>query len=107
MTTPADDDGDGKADSVYENELAAGWTDPRFFYTDPATGGMVFRVTPAGAKTSKNTSYTRTELRGMLRRGNENTDTRIDGGIPNKKQLGFLFSPGRGSGKIWRCRRCS
>ena len=57
VTTPADDDGDGKADSVYENELAAGWTDPRYFYTDPATGGMVFRSTPAGAKTSKNTKF--------------------------------------------------
>jgi hypothetical protein len=76
MTTPADDDGDGKSDSVYENELAAGWTDPRFFYTDPVTGGMVFRVTPAGAKTSENTSYTRSELRGMLRRGDDTIGTR-------------------------------
>lgn len=76
MTTPADDNGDGKSDSVYEKELAAGWTDPRFFYTDPVTGGMVFRVTPAGAKTSANTSYTRSELRGMLRRGNDKINTR-------------------------------
>lgn len=52
VTTPADDDGDGTSDSVHVNELAAGWT-------DPATGGMVFRVTPAGAKTSANTSCTR------------------------------------------------
>ena len=49
VTTPADDNGDGKSDSVYENEQAAGWTDSRFIYTDPATGGMVFRSTPAGA----------------------------------------------------------
>jgi len=93
MTTPADDDGDGKSDSVYENELAAGWTDPRFFYTDPATGGMVFRVTPAGAKTSKNTSYTRSELRGMLRRGDYNIETRIDGGYPNKNNWVFSSAP--------------
>jgi len=93
ITTPADDDGDGKADSVYENELAAGWTDPRFFYTDPATGGMVFRSTPAGAKTSANTNYTRTELRGMLRRGDYGIETRIDGGYPNKNNWVFSSAP--------------
>ena len=93
VTTPADDDGDGKSDSVYENELAAGWTDPRYFYTDPATGGMVFRVTPAGAKTSKNTSYTRTELRGMLRKGDYTIQTRADGGYPNKNNWVFSSAP--------------
>ena len=93
ITTPADDDGDGKADSVYENELAAGWTDPRYFYTDPATGGMVFRSTPAGAKTSKNTKYTRTELRGMLRRGDYSIETRIEGGYPNKNNWVFSSAP--------------
>lgn len=93
VTTPADDDGDGKSDSVYENELATGWTDPRYFYTDPATGGMVFRSTPAGAKTSKNTKYTRTELRGMLRRGNYDIETRIDGGYPNANNWVFSSAP--------------
>ncbi len=93
VTTPADDDGDGKSDSVYENELAAGWTDPRYFYTDPATGGMVFRVTPAGAKTSKNTSYTRTELRGMLRKGDYSIETRNDNGYPNKNNWVFSSAP--------------
>ncbi len=93
VTTPADDDGDGKADSVYENELVAGWTDPRYFYTDPATGGMVFRSTPAGAKTSKNTNYTRTELRGMLRRGDYSIETRIEGGYPNKNNWVFSSAP--------------
>ncbi|WP_323767437.1 polysaccharide lyase family 7 protein [Marinovum sp.] len=93
MTTPADDDGDGISDSVYENELAAGWTDPRYFYTDPATGGMVFRVTPAGAKTSANTSYTRSELRGMLRRGDYSIETRVEGGYPNKNNWVFSSAP--------------
>nr|CAA6828988.1 MAG: Alginate lyase precursor (EC [uncultured Thiotrichaceae bacterium] len=93
MTTPADDDKDGKSDSVYENELAAGWVDPRYFYTDPATGGMVFRSTPAGAKTSKNTKYTRSELRGMLREGNESVETRLEGGIPNKNNWVFSSAP--------------
>jgi len=93
VTTPADDDGNGKSDSVYENELAAGWTDSRYFYTDPATGGMVFRSTPAGAKTSKNTKYTRTELRGMLRRGDYSIETRVDGGYPNKNNWVFSSAP--------------
>lgn len=93
MTTPADDDGDGKADSVYENELAAGWTDDRYFYTDPTTGGMVFRVTPAGAKTSKNTNYTRSELRGMLRRGDYSIETRLEDGRPNKNNWVFSSAP--------------
>ena len=93
VTTPADDDGDGKADSVYENELSAGWIDKRFFYTDPATGGMVFRSIPAGAKTSKNTKYTRTELRGMLRRGNMGIETRVEGGFPNKNNWVFSSAP--------------
>ncbi len=93
VTTPADDNGDGKADSVYENELADGWTDPRYFYTDPATGGMVFRSTPAGAKTSSNTNYTRTELRGMLRRGDYSIETRVAGGFPNKNNWVFSSAP--------------
>ena len=78
---------------MYENELAAGWIDPRYFYTDPATGGMVFRSTPAGAKTSKNTKYTRTELRGMLRRGDYSIETRVDGGYPNKNNWVFSSAP--------------
>ncbi len=93
ITTPADDDGDGRADSVYENELIAGWTDPRYFYTDPATGGMVFRSTPAGARTSANTKYTRTELRGMLRRGDYSIQTRVEGGYPNKNNWVFSSAP--------------
>jgi len=99
IPTPADDDGDDKADSVYENELAAGWTDSRYFYTDPATGGMVFRSTPAGAKTSKNTNYTRTELRGMLRRGDESIETRLEGGIPNKNNWVFSSAPASAQAK--------
>ena len=93
ITTPADDNGDGKADSRMENVVDAGWTDPRYFYTDPATGGMVFRSTPAGAKTSKNTKYTRTELRGMLRRGDESIETRVEGGYPNKNNWVFSSAP--------------
>ena len=93
VTTPADENGDGKSDSVYEKDLAAGWTDERYFYTDPVTGGMVFRVTPAGAKTSKNTNYTRTELRGMLRRGDDTIATRGANDYPNKNNWVFSSAP--------------
>jgi len=93
ITTPADDDNNGTADSVYENELAAGWVDERYFFTDPATGGMVFRSTPAGARTSANTNYTRTELRGMLRTGDYSVQTRIEGGYPNLNNWVFSSAP--------------
>jgi len=99
ITTPADDDGNGKADNTMEKELVAGWTDPRYFYTDPATGGMVFRSTPAGAKTSKNTNYTRTELRGMLRKGDESIENRAEGGYPNKNNWVFSSAPAAAQAK--------
>jgi len=38
-----------------------------YFWTDTSDGGMVFRSYIDGARTSKNTTYTRTELREMLR----------------------------------------
>lgn len=47
-------------------ELNRGYTLAHAFYTDPRTGGMVFRV-PNRAGTTKNSSYSRTELREMLR----------------------------------------
>ncbi|MFK8031945.1 MAG: polysaccharide lyase family 7 protein [Gammaproteobacteria bacterium] len=74
LNTPADLDGNGISDSPSETDLDNGFTDG-FFFTDPS-GGMVFRSTIGGAKTSVNTSYTRTELREMLRRGNTSISTR-------------------------------
>lgn len=47
-------------------ELVNGYTDPRFFFTDPVTGGMVFRAPNIGDTTS-GSSYARTELREMLK----------------------------------------
>lgn len=93
ITTPADDDGDGRADNIYENELAAGWTDARYFYTDPATGGMVFKVTPSGATTSANTNFTRTELRGMLRKGDYSIPVRGDASGPTRNNWVFSSAP--------------
>jgi len=71
---PVDENGDGKSDRISEKDLAAGWTDPRFFFRSP-DGGMTFRAPVHGAKTSKNTNYVRTELREMMRRGNSDHKT--------------------------------
>ncbi len=69
-----DDDGDGRSDQIDEEDLADGYENSDFFYTG-SDGGMVFKVPIAGAKTSPNTSYTRTELREMLREGNRSFST--------------------------------
>ena len=90
LNTPADLDGDGISDTASETDLDDGFTDG-FFFTGPA-GGMVFRSTIGGAKTSANTSYTRSELREMLRRGNTSISTR--GVNENNWILGYQPDPG-------------
>ncbi|WP_049722667.1 polysaccharide lyase family 7 protein [Gilvimarinus polysaccharolyticus] len=74
VSVPTDDDKDGRADSIKESTLDNGYQLPEYFFT-AADGGMVFRVFPSGFKTSTNTSYTRVELREMLRAGNTNIKT--------------------------------
>ncbi len=92
LSTPADDDNDGKSDRISEVELARGAIDERYFYT-AQDGGMVFRATIGGAKTSKNTRNTRTELREMLRRGDTSINTRNDDRSPNKNNWVFSSAP--------------
>ncbi len=72
LSTPADD-GNGRSKRIDESDLAAGYQDEYFYTADD--GGMVFKTTVAGSKTSKNTRYTRTELREMLRRGDTSIST--------------------------------
>ncbi|WP_236250514.1 polysaccharide lyase family 7 protein [Microbulbifer sp. ALW1] len=74
LSVPSDNDGSGTADSIKENELNSGYANSSYFYT-AADGGMVFRCPVDGYKTSTNTSYTRTELREMLRRGDTSIST--------------------------------
>ena len=74
LNTPADR-GDGISARIDEDEMADGFIDPDFFWYD-ADGGAVFRCTIGGYKTSANTSYTRSELREMLRAGNTSISTR-------------------------------
>lgn len=90
LDTPADLDGNGRSDRTSESDLDNGFTD-EFFFTGP-DGSMVFRSTIGGAKTSTNTSYTRSELREMLRRGNTSINTQ--GVNQNNWILGYQPDPG-------------
>ena len=90
LNTPADLDGNGISDTASETDLDNGFTDG-FFFTGPA-GGMVFQSTIGGAKTSANTSYTRSELREMLRRGDTSISTRSVN--QNNWILGYQPDPG-------------
>ncbi|MEM1175054.1 MAG: polysaccharide lyase family 7 protein [Pseudomonadota bacterium] len=100
LNTPADLDGDMRADEASERDLDTGFSDA-YFYTGP-DGGMVFRSTIAGATTSATARYTRSELREMLRRGNTGVSTRgvnrnnwvlgyqPDAGLPTGGRNGIL-----------------
>lgn len=92
LNTPADDDNNGISDRFSEVELAKGVTDERYFYT-AEDGGMVFRATIGGAKTSKNTKFTRTELREMLRRGDKSIGTKGEGDDPGLNNWVFSSAP--------------
>jgi len=94
LNTPADQDKNGISDRFSEVELAKGAEDERYFYT-ASDGGMVFRATVAGAKTSKNTRFTRTELREMLRRGNTGIRTKNDDQSPNKNNWVLSSAPAK------------
>lgn len=96
LNTPADLDGNGISDTASETDLDTGFTDG-FFFTGPA-GGMVFRSTVDGAKTSANTNYTRSELREMLRRGDTSISTR--GVNRNNWILGYQPDPGIAVGGV-------
>ena len=74
LSVPSDNDDSGTADSIKEDELNNGYANSSYFYTG-TDGGMVLRCPVAGYKTSANTSFTRTELREMLRHGETSIDT--------------------------------
>lgn len=92
LSIPTDKDNSGTADSINEIDLAKGYQNPNFFYTAD-DGGMVFKCPVKGFKTSKNTSYTRVELREMLRRGDKSIKTKLNDGTPNKNNWVFSTAP--------------
>lgn len=89
LDTPATDPSDGFAQRTQERALAS-FTDQ--YFRTAADGGMVFRSTIAGATTSANSSFTRSELREMLRRGNTSISTQ--GVNRNNWLLGYQPDPG-------------
>lgn len=74
ITLPVDDDGNGSVDTVKESQLANGYQHSEYFYTG-TDGGMVF-VSPVSSVTTSGSSYARSELREMLRRGNTSYSTK-------------------------------
>lgn len=89
LDTPAVDPSDGFAQRTGEGDLA-NFSD-EYFYS-AADGGMVFRSTLGGATTSANSSFTRSELREMLRRGDRSVSTQ--GVNRNNWLLGYQPDPG-------------
>lgn len=82
------DEGDGTATDISVSGLNSGYVNSSFFYT-ASDGGMVFKCPVAGFKTSLNTSYTRVELREMLR----GTNTSISTQGVNKNNWVFGSAP--------------
>lgn len=74
LSIPVDESFYSKAQSIKESTLTNDYFNAEFFFLD-VNDGLVFRAPIEGAKTSTNTSYTRTELREMLRRGDTSIRT--------------------------------
>lgn len=93
---PRNSDGEltGRQDAPSERELDAGFTDDEFFFTG-ADGGLVMRAPVIGATTSENATFTRTEFREMLRRGDTsiNTNTNSSTQRPNLNNFAFSSQP--------------
>lgn len=88
-TLPIDTEGDGRASEIEEKGLAAGYQHSDHFYVNEAGDGVVFSSPVKGVLTSKNTTYTRSELREMNRCG----DTAINTRGVNKNNWVFSSAP--------------
>ena len=73
VSVPLDDNDSGTADSIKGDSLDGYELDDYFYTADD--GGMVFKAYIDGYKTSTSTTYTRTELREILSRGANNTNS--------------------------------
>jgi len=89
----------GQQDAPSERELDAGFEHPIYFRT-AEDGGMVMHAPVIGATTSSGVSFTRTEFREMLRRGNTsistNTNSSSNGPLqefPNLNNWAFSSQP--------------
>ena len=73
LNTP-ENNGSGFSKTISVSEINGGYEDNNYFYTG-SDGGLVFKCPVDGFKTSANTSYTRVELREMLRGNNTSIST--------------------------------
>jgi len=89
LSLPIDMKGTGKATTIYEKEIAEGFVDSKNFYVNEAGNGVVFSSPIKGVLTSNKTTYARSELREMGRRG----DTSIDTKGVNKNNWVFSTAP--------------
>ena len=80
--------GNGTASTVTVSQINNKYENSKYFYTG-SDGGMVFKCPVDGFKTSTNTSYTRVELREMLR----GTNTSISTQGVNKNNWVFGTAP--------------
>ena len=87
LNTP-ENNGNGFSKTISVSEINGGYENNNYFYTG-SDGGLVFKCPVDGFKTSANTSYTRVELREMLR----GTDTSIPTQGVNKNNWVFGSSP--------------
>ena len=69
-----EDQGNGTATTISVSQINNAYENSNYFYTAD-DGGMVFKCPIAGFTTSANTSYTRVELREMLRGTNTSINT--------------------------------
>jgi hypothetical protein len=69
--------------TIDPHQLNSGFSYSGAFYTDSRTGGMVFRC-PNRAATSANSSYSRSELRGMLDPDNSNSKATSNNWTPEQ-----------------------
>jgi poly(beta-D-mannuronate) lyase len=69
-----DNNGGGRATTITAIRLNSNYENSNYFFT-ALDGGMVFKCPIKGFKTSQNTSYTRVELREMLRGFNTSIET--------------------------------
>ena len=83
-----EDKGNGTATTITVSQINNAYQNNTYFYTAD-DGGMVFKCPIAGFKTSVNTSYTRVELREMLR----GTNTSISTQGVNKNNWVFGTAP--------------
>ena len=75
LSVPTDEDGNGRADHIKETELFLMGYKSDYFYANNE-GALIMTCPIGGFRTSLNTSYTRVELREMLRAGNTDVGTK-------------------------------